>query len=211
MVQCPSCARVQEPRIVCIDCQAPLAANLDCFAALGLPRKLTVDPAQLEETYHRLGRQVHPDRFATQPVKVREASSRVTAMLTRAYRTLRDPVARGGYWLELNGRKLAANNQQVPAELAELVFDTQEDLTELRQSPGAPDVVAKLRDTEASVRGQLELLGVELTRNFAAFDRMNGASPDQLFDELKTNLAQTAYLRTLLRDLAKTLDSAVKA
>jgi len=202
---------VQEPRIVCIDCQAPLAANLDCFAALGLPRKLTVDPAQLVETYHRLGRQVHPDRFATQPVKVREASSRVTAMLTRAYRTLRDPVARGGYWLELNGRKLAANNQQVPAELAELVFDTQEDLTELRQSPGAPDVVAKLRDTEASVRGQLELLRVELTRNFAAFDLMNGASPDQLFDELKSNLAQTAYLRTLLRDLAKTLDSAVKA
>jgi len=202
---------VQEPRIVCIDCQAPLAANLDCFAALGLPRKLTVDPAQLVETYHRLGRQVHPDRFATQPVKVREASSRVTAMLTRAYRTLRDPVARGGYWLELNGHKLAANNQQVPAELAELVFDTQEDLTELRQSPGAPDVVAKLRDTEASVRGQLELLRVELTRNFAAFDLMNGASPDQLFDELKSNLAQTAYLRTLLRDLAKTLDSAVKA
>jgi DnaJ-domain-containing protein 1 len=144
-------------------------------------------------------------------VKVREASSRVTAMLTRAYRTLRDPVARGGYWLELNGRKLAANNQQVPAELAELVFDTQEDLTELRQSPGAPDVVAKLRDTEASVRGQLELLGVELTRNFAAFDRMNGASPDQLFDELKSNLAQTAYLRTLLRDLAKALDNTFKA
>ena len=211
MVQCPSCARVQEPRIVCIDCQAPLAANLDCFAALGLPRKLTLDPGQLEATYHRLGRQVHPDRFATQPVAVREASSRVTAMLTRAYRTLRDPVARGGYWLELNGRTLAANNQQVPPALADLVFATQEDLAELRHTPGAQDVVARLRDTEASVREQLDQLGIELTRNFAAFDRMNGDSSDQLYKELKSNLSQTSYLRTLLRDLAKTLDSAVKA
>ena len=210
MVQCPSCARVQEPRIVCIDCQAPLAANLDCFAALGLPRKLTVDPVRLEETYHRLGRQVHPDRFATQPLKVREASSRVTAMLTRAYRTLRDPVARGGYWLELNGHTLAANNQ-VPTELAELVFDTQDELAELRQAPGASDIIAQLRDREAGVRDRLDHLGVALADNFAAFDRMNGASPERLFDELKSNLAQTAYLRTLLRDLAKALDSTVKA
>jgi DnaJ-domain-containing protein 1 len=211
MVQCPLCARVQEPRIVCIDCQAPLAANLDYFAALDLPRKLIVDLGHLEDTYHGIGRQVHPDRFATQTVKVREASSRVTATLTRAYRTLRDPVARGGYWLELNGHKLAANNQQVPAELADLVFDTQEELADLRQAPGAPDVIAKLRDREAVVRRQLDQLGVELTRNFAAFDRMNGASPDQLFGELKQNLSQTAYLRTLLRDLEKTLDSAAKA
>jgi molecular chaperone HscB len=202
---------VQEPRVVCIECQAPLAANLDCFAALDLPRKLTVDPARLEEVYHRLGRQVHPDRFATQPIKIREASSRVTAMLTRAYRTLRDPVARGGYWLELNGRKLATNNQQVPAELAELVFDTQEELAELRQSPGARDVPAKLRDREAGVRDRLDHLRVELADNFAAFDQMNGASPDRLFDELKSNLAQTAYLRTLLRDLGKALDSTAKA
>lgn len=206
MVQCPSCARVQEPRIVCIDCQAPLTANLDCFAALDLPRKLIVDPGQLEDKYHRLGRQVHPDRFVTKPAKVREASSRVTAMLTRSYRILRDPVARGGYWLELNGHKLAANNQQVPAELADLVFDTQEELAELRQTPGAPDVVAKLRDREAGVRGRLEHLGIELASNFAAFDRINGAAPVPLFDELKKNLSQTAYLRTLLRDLDKALD-----
>jgi molecular chaperone HscB len=207
MVQCPSCARVQVPRIVCIDCQAPLSANLDCFDALDLPRKLTLDPGRLEATYHRLGRQVHPDRFATKPAQVREASSRVTAMLTRAYRILRDPVARGGYWLELNGHKLAANNQRVPAELADLVFDTQEELAELRRTPGAPEVIAKLRDREGAVRGRLDHLGIELAGNFAAFDRLNGAAPAPLFDQLKSNLSETAYLRTLLRDLGKALDS----
>ena len=51
---------------------------------------------------------------------------RATALLTRAYRTLRDPLSRGLYWLELHGEKLAENNQRVPPELAELVFEVQE-------------------------------------------------------------------------------------
>src|SRR5689334_2597497 len=118
MVQCPSCARVQEPRIVCAECGVPLVAALDYFATMGLPTKLQLDPRRLEQTYYDLGRRIHPDRFATSPVKIRDASLRATAMLTRAYRTLRDPVSRGLYWLELNGHKLAANNNQVPADLA---------------------------------------------------------------------------------------------
>ena len=104
----------QEPRLLCAECGAPLAAELDCFAALGLPRKLTLDPARLERRYHELSRKIHPDRFASKGPKVRDASLRATALLTRSYRTLRDPVSRGLYWLELNGEKLAENNKRVP-------------------------------------------------------------------------------------------------
>src|SRR5579863_9400045 len=132
MIKCPSCTREQEPRLLCVDCGAPLGAALDCFAALGLPRKLTLDPSQLEQTYHDFGRRIHPDRFAASAVKLRDASLRGTALLTRAYRTLRDPVSRGLYWLELNGHKLADNNKSVPADLAEMVFEVQEQLADLR-------------------------------------------------------------------------------
>src|SRR3984893_16023434 len=126
MFKCPSCERDQEPRLLCAQCGAPLGAGLDCFAALGVPRKLTLDPAQLEQLYHDLGRRIHPDRFAGKSAKLRDASLRGTALLTRAYRTLRDPVSRGLYWLELNGHKLAENNKRVPAALAEMVFEVQE-------------------------------------------------------------------------------------
>jgi len=207
MVQCPSCARVQGPRIVCVECQAPLASNLDYFAALELPRKLTVDPNQLEQAYHRLGRMVHPDRFASKPVKVRDASQRVAALLTKAYRTLRDPVARGTYWLELHGAKLGANSRQVPADLVELVFATQEELAALKGSPGDDALIARVSEKRNEVRQKLDLLGAELARNFAAFDADEGATTAALFEELKTDLARTAYLRTLLKDLDKTLDS----
>ena len=63
---------------------------------------------------------------------MRDASLRGTALLTRSYRTLRDPVTRGLYWLELNGRSSLENNNRVPPELAELVFEAQEQLAELR-------------------------------------------------------------------------------
>ena len=116
MIECLSCGRRQEPSLICAECGAPLAAPLDCFAALGLPRKLTIDLDALERRYHELSRKIHPDRFASSKPKVRDASVRATATLTRSYRTLRDPVARGLYWLELNGEKLAENNKRVPPE-----------------------------------------------------------------------------------------------
>src|SRR5208282_1787917 len=117
MVQCPSCARRCEPCLTCPGCGSPIAAELDCFATLSLPRRLTIDPNLLEQTYHEMGRRLHPDRFASSPEIVRDASLKATALLTRSYRTLRDPVSRGLYWLELNGAKLAEDNKRVPPEI----------------------------------------------------------------------------------------------
>src|ERR1700683_927605 len=113
MIKCPSCERDQEARLLCANCGAPLGVTLDLFAALGLPQILTLDPSELEQVYHDLGRRIHPDRFANGSVSLRARSLRGTALLTRAYRTLRDPVSRGLYWLELNGYKLADNNKSV--------------------------------------------------------------------------------------------------
>ena len=128
--------------LICPDCGAPLGAELDFFAALGVPRKLVLDPRELERIYHEAGRRIHPDRFATGTPAVRQASLKSTALLTRSYRTLRDPVSRGRYWLELIGEKLAENNKRVPPELAE---------TGIR-STGAARRAAARRTTEAPTR-----------------------------------------------------------
>src|SRR6516225_3562601 len=212
MLQCPSCARRQAPRLICSQCGAPLAADLDLFAALGMPRLLQIDTADLEEAYHGLGRRIHPDRFGSASPELRDASLRATALLTRAYRTLRDPVSRGLYWLELHGHKLAENNKQVPADLAELVFEVQEQLSELRnarnqEGSGASQGMIELIAKRASLQGLIDELYAELVENFAGFDKGGGPEPDQLFAELKAILSKIAYLRTLLRDVDHELDS----
>jgi molecular chaperone HscB len=208
MIECPSCGRRQEPSLICAECGSPLAAPLDCFAALGLPRQLTIDLDALERRYHELSRKIHPDRFASKGPKVRDASLRATATLTRSYRTLRDPVARGLYWLELNGQKLAENNKRVPPELAELVFEVQEQLAEMQLSSD-PEAALE-RATEIAAR-RIELQFkmdeklAELDRNFAKWDQP--ADQKMLTLELKATLSNIAYLRTLIRDVDRALEN----
>jgi DnaJ-domain-containing protein 1 len=214
MVKCPSCARVQSPRLLCPECGAPLAVQLDCFAALELPRKLAIDATSLERAYHDLGRRIHPDRHASGSAAMQDASLRATALLTRSYRTLRDPVSRGLYWLELDGQKLGDGNKQVPAELAEMVFEVQEQLAELRAAHAAGEAGAIRTEVVSRKRAELKLtmdqLQAELARNFARWDADDGGAHAHLTAELKSILSRIAYLRTLLRDVDRELES-VKA
>ncbi len=213
MVQCPSCARPCEPCLICPDCGSPIGAELDCFAALGLPRRLVIDPGSLEQIYHDLGRRVHPDRFAASPPALRDASLKSTALLTRSYRALRDPVSRGRYWLELNGEKLAEDNKQVPPEIAMLVFEVQEQIGELREAAdrtGARDFAAAIGQRRAELHELMEQANEELAANFARWDE---ADPDRdkraaLIGDLKRILSRIAYLRTLIRDVDRGLEAA---
>ena len=93
----------------------------------------TIDLADLERRYYALSRALHPgslSRPADAPSR-RRACARAP-LVNRAYRTLRDPVARGRYWLELHGESLGRDNNRVPPALAALVFEVQEKLEELR-------------------------------------------------------------------------------
>ena len=173
---------------------------------------LTIDVDALERRYHELSRKIHPDRFASKGVAARDASLRATATLTRSYRTLRDPVARGLYWLELNGEKLAENNKRVPPELAELVFEVQEQLAEMQLSSDPEE--AHERATEIAARRielqfKMDEALAELERNFAKWDQP--ADQKMLTLELKTILSSIAYLRTLIRDVDRALENSKAA
>ena len=213
MARCPSCAREQEPRLICPECGAPLGVVLDCFAALEIPRKLQLDTDRLERAYHELGRRTHPDRFAASPIAVRDASLRSTALLTRSYRTVRDPVSRGLYWLELNGEKLAENNKQVPPELAETVFEVQEQLAELREARaagGADELAEQIAERRTELQASMSEAQAELACNFARWDAESNPG-GELTIELKSILSKVAYLRTLIRDVDRELETAKAA
>jgi molecular chaperone HscB len=214
MIRCPKCAEAQAPRLYCIRCNTPLGAELDAFAVLGLERKLTIDLSMLEQRYHQLSRLIHPDRFAAESASVRAASLKSTANLTRAYRALRDPVSRGLYWLELHGRTLSEENQSVPAELAATVFEIQEQLSELREAGSRGDAAGLRTDIEGhreEVQAAINSASAELGANFAAWDQRGSASDEELFIAVKLVLARIAYLRTLIRDIGRALETAQAA
>src|SRR5437867_2840352 len=119
---CWQCGAESTARLFCPDCDAiqPPPPDADYFQLLGLPRRLVVDDEALQRRYYELSRHLHPDRYQTCPQEARSASLRSTAAVNQAYRTLRDPVDRGTYWLALRGEHLGTDNNRVPAELATL-------------------------------------------------------------------------------------------
>jgi len=194
-----------------LHCEAPqpLPPAVDLFSILGLPRRLVVVRDDLERRYHEASRAIHPDRHQTAGQRDQELSLAASSMLNRGYRTLRDPVARGRYWLELHGTPLGERNNKVPPALAALVFETQEQLDELRHAGGAAE-----RRTVESARAEIDArvgnLIAELEGRYAEWDAADHAAPAVLA-ELKRRLSEIAYLSTLLEDVEQALDAPGRA
>src|ERR1700693_2956009 len=158
---CPACGKIQ-----------PLPKGADYFAFLGLPQKLTVDLATLEQRFHSLSWKLHPDHFARASEDERQLSLDLSSQLNDAYRTLRDPVARVEYLLSLSGmRKEGQKKQQAPPELLEEVFELNESLDELREartSGGHEAVMAALRKKLETAQQKFESLLGDVDKQLAA-------------------------------------------
>lgn len=213
VVRCGRCQDEHTPQVFCPACEAlqPLPPDIDYFTVFGLAQEPMLDGQALANTYYDLSRQLHPDLHQTGTAEEQEASLQNTAVLNRAYRTLRDPVQRGQYWLELNGEQLGKDNNKVPPDLALLVFEVQEKLAAVReaQSAGTDDAQAGLKAELAQVRENLDdrmqELKRKLTTNFSKWGQADDAA--ELLSELKRVLSDMAYLRTLTRDVEKSLST----
>lgn len=191
----PACGACHAPQ--------PIDPDVDHYGVLGLERSLVVDLAALERRYHDLARAVHPDRHQLTDPRSTELSVQATAALNRAHRTLREPIARGRYWLELHGRPLAEDNNRVPPGLVALVFDVQDELEELRAAPGSAGVRAAVETARAEVKGRLASEIAELESCYA---RWGSPTDDATLADLKRRLTEISYLRTLLEDVEDVLE-----
>jgi len=189
----------------------PLPADADHYTVFGIPRQLRLDQQELSRRYYELSRLLHPDRHGTASAVARDASMRNTAALTRAHRTLRDPVSRALYWLELHGEKLGSDNR-VPPPLAALVFEVQEKLEELREASAKsrPALTSEIENVLGELEARRDELDQRMEANFLKWDEAI-AQPTPLLADLKSILAERAYLSTLIRDVKATLagDTAV--
>jgi len=208
--RCWRCSHEHQPTLFCPACQAIqlLPAQVDYFSVLGLPRSPVVNEAELTRRYYDLSRQLHPDLHQTGAAEEKEASLKNTALLNRAYRTLRDLPQRGQYWLELQGEQLGKDNNRVPPELADLVFEVQEKLAEGREmrAEGQETAVrADLEQIRTDLNAQMTHLRAALVENLAQWN--GDQSAPKLLRDLKNLLSEIAYLRTLLRDVDKESDT----
>jgi molecular chaperone HscB len=190
-------------------------ATTDYFAVFGLPRKLSIDLALLEQKFLRLSWKLHPDNFVNASETERELSLKKSSQLNDAYRALRDPLARVEYLLEIEGeRKEGEKKQQAPPELLEEVFELNESLDELREArdSGADliDLKGKLESAEDNFQEKLEEVDSQLESVAKDWDAAADAHADsaprkKLFARMNELLNRRSYIRNLVANVQKEL------
>jgi molecular chaperone HscB len=198
--------------------EAPSARSADFFAFLGLPRKLNLDMADLEQRYRALSRQFHPDYFYNAPPAERRASLERSSYLNDAYRTLRHPTARIEYLLKLEGlggHAVQDTVTHVPPSLLEEVFALNEELDEIRamrERGTAPEqlkirlerarqpIEARRADHEAGLR--------QLTLEWDAMIDRHASEADRrpILRALRERILERHYIGNLLAGIERELN-----
>jgi molecular chaperone HscB len=144
---CHTCGAVQPPR------------QIDHFARLGLARGFEVDLAELDRRYFGLQRNLHPDRFARRGAKERAIAESQAASLNQAYDTLKEPLARAAYLLELVGRRSAAAHAATvnDAELLNEAMENREALMEAADNAAIDRIARKAKDSAEACLAELSL------------------------------------------------------
>ena len=122
----------------------------DYFTVFGLPRKLGVDGEALQRRFYELSRQHHPDFHQGADAERQAEVLGQSALVNRAYRALREPLARVEYLIALEeGREVregATAKPKAPRELLEEMMEVQEALEEAKAEGLGGDAGTRLRE-----------------------------------------------------------------
>lgn len=161
---------------------------MDHFDRLGLPRRFSLDPADVEREYLARSRAMHPDYHRLGSSADQAASTELSAGLNEAYTTLKDPFRRADYLLKLEGGPSAGDQKDMPPEFLEEMLELGMEIAGLTpDSPGASAMETKLADRRDVLLTQVGTL-------------LDGNSPNRLTDARRL-LNATKYVQNLLRDL----------
>ncbi|MEO5936607.1 MAG: Fe-S protein assembly co-chaperone HscB [Terriglobales bacterium] len=210
----------------------PDTATADYFSVFGLERKLNLDETALQRDFYRLSREFHPDKFARASAADQQRAMEKSSQLNDAYRTLKDPISRTQYLLELEGVKLEEQSsaatqaarasgtekkQVVPPELLEEVFELNMQLQELRMNKelgeSDPAIARDLNAAREKFEASLSALTLEMQSIWNHWDAVIAnahASPEQrttIRDKMVELLNKRSYIRNLVRDVNAALEN----
>ncbi|PKO84144.1 MAG: Fe-S protein assembly co-chaperone HscB [Betaproteobacteria bacterium HGW-Betaproteobacteria-11] len=129
----------------------------DHFALFGLPRSQQLDSAALDLRFRQLQTEVHPDRHVQAGDAGQRLSMQWASRVNEAYQTLKNPLRRALYLLQLTGHDpQVENNTAMPADFLFRQMELRESVAEAR------------RDGD---EGVLEAARLQLVQEIAAVHR----------------------------------------
>lgn len=204
---CDRCVKVQ-----------PVSKELDYFTCFGFPRRLSIDQQKLEAKFYELSRAFHPDFYQNKSDAEQTISLGNSAMLNTAYRTLRDPIQRAEYLLDLEAGSVKEIRTTPPADLFEEILELQDTLDEFRASDRTSDAAAALRTTLQSERATLEQrqrdMEAQIQQLFGRWDALQDRGEateqarterDRILKDMRDILSNRTYVKNIVNDLVATI------
>lgn len=181
----------------------------DYFAVFGLPRRLGLDGGELQRRFYELSRIHHPDFHQSGTAAEQAAALAASARVNRAYRALRDPLARLEYLIALEegreGREGAADRPKAPPQLLAEMLEVQEMIEEARAAGLDENWRARLGEARSTLRAGEEAEEEAILGRMADWDAADGPGRRGLLGWFRERLATRAYLRTVIADLGAAL------
>ncbi|QEL54272.1 Fe-S protein assembly co-chaperone HscB [Chromobacterium paludis] len=134
----------------------------DFFALFGLPRRYAQDAAQLDAAWRAAAAQVHPDRYAASPDAEKRSALMLATRVNEAYQTLKSPLSRARYLLQLAGVDTQEeNNTRMPGDFLMAQMEWRESIDDARSSVDALEALsrrlrAEVQDMQAELEAALD-------------------------------------------------------
>lgn len=190
-----------------------IAPGTDYYATLGLTERLNLDAQELETAFHALSRRYHPDRYAAADIRTRRISLENTALVNKAYRTLREPWERARYAVERFEGHAGDIQPKPPGNLFEEILELQEILADLREavaSGQASDAMkAHAQHVAAPFRAAWESLDARRQDLFDRWDASGSADRARLAEEMKALLSERRYLARVVADIDAAMEGKI--
>ena len=165
------------------------------FELFGLTPAYVLDLDRLDRAYRDVQSKVHPDRFARAGDAERRASMQVATQVNEAYRTLKSPVRRASYLLEMKGVDTGfETNTVMPPEFLMEQMDLREKLEDARDVTTLDLLQKRLAEQKREIENRIaELIDLRHDYNAASnfvrklmFLEKFGDEIDSAYDTLDT-------------------------
>ena len=144
----------------------------DYFDLFGLPRQQALDVAGLDVLYRDIQSRIHPDKHAHLSDAEQRVAMQWATRVNEAYATLKDPLRRARYLLELADHDAGLEtNTAMPAEFLMMQMELREAVADAREAGDIESLDSRHRQIRKSIRGEFE----ELQRTLDAGDHPRAA------------------------------------
>jgi molecular chaperone HscB len=103
------------------------------FEVFDLPVSFDIDIDTIAQRYRDLQRAVHPDKYANAPDRERRLAVQKATQINEAFQTLKIPLSRGLYLLQLQGIDTNDNSAAMDSEFLFEQMELREELADIKQ------------------------------------------------------------------------------